>query len=225
MELRQYWHVIWKRIWIMGALLVIVAGISFATYQAPAVNYSSQMRFTVAVKSQANADEYSFDGYYAWISSEYLIDNLTSIVSSADFANDVNMYLEQVGSGVRIPKGIIHSSREHRILTVTANWGNAAELGQISQAIVQAVATDSVKYFPQLETVDTPITLIDTPSPPFAAPPTLTQRLDIPIRLVLAVMAGLALIFLLDYLDTSVRNAQELEAMAIPVLAELPKHK
>ena len=41
--------------------------------------------------------------------------------------------------------------------------------------------------------------------------------------LALALGAGVALTFLLDYLDDSVRNKSELEAMGVIVLAEVPK--
>jgi capsular polysaccharide biosynthesis protein len=67
------------------------------------------------------------------------------------------------------------------------------------------------------------IKVIDPPSPPTQNSISLTQRLDLPVRLLLALAAGLALIFLLDYLDDSVRGKAELEAMGIPVLAEVPK--
>lgn len=67
------------------------------------------------------------------------------------------------------------------------------------------------------------ITVIDEPSPPTPNPPSLTERLNLPIRLLLALAAGLALVFLLDYLDDSIRSGKELEAMGIPVLAEVPK--
>jgi capsular polysaccharide biosynthesis protein len=53
-------------------------------------------------------------------------------------------------------------------------------------------------------------------------PPSLTQRLDLPVRLLLALVAGVALAFLLDYLDNSVRGREELESLGIAVLAEIP---
>ena len=43
------------------------------------------------------------------------------------------------------------------------------------------------------------------------------------MRMLLALVVGVALTFLLDYLDTSVRDKAELEAMDIAVLAEIPK--
>jgi capsular polysaccharide biosynthesis protein len=51
----------------------------------------------------------------------------------------------------------------------------------------------------------------------------LRERLDLPIRLFLALLAGIALAFLLDYLDDTVRDQAELEEMGITVLGEIPR--
>ena len=47
--------------------------------------------------------------------------------------------------------------------------------------------------------------------------------LDLPLRLVLAVGAGLGLAFLADYMDPTVRDRRELEAIGLDVLAEIPR--
>jgi capsular polysaccharide biosynthesis protein len=41
----------------------------------------------------------------------------------------------------------------------------------------------------------------------------------------LGLLAGVGLIFLLDYFDTSVHNRRELEAMGLPTIGEIPRHK
>ena len=82
---------------------------------------------------------------------------------------------------------------------------------------------DSTDYLAQLGTQGALIQVIDPPSPPAQNPLSLTQRLDIPVRMLLALVVGVALTFLLDYLDDSIRGKAELEAMDIAVLAEIPK--
>ena len=52
-----------------------------------------------------------------------------------------------------------------------------------------------------------------------------TDKLDVPIRLGLALIAGVAGAFLLDYLDTSVRDGAEVESMGVRVVAYIPRHK
>ena len=227
MVLRKYWQIIWKRAWIPVLLVVVVAVVSLLTQKTGPVTYGTTMRFTVGVKPQEVADQYSYDSYYAWLASEYLADDMTAIVSSQTFADDINRRLAEMGSGVQIPPGIINgvtiAEKQHRLLRLNANWGNPEELADISQAIVAVMEQDSPKYVTQLGTPGGLISAIDAPSPPVANPPSLTQRLDLPVRLLLALVAGVALAFLLDYLDDSVRDRTELEAMGISVLAEVPK--
>jgi capsular polysaccharide biosynthesis protein len=53
----------------------------------------------------------------------------------------------------------------------------------------------------------------------------LTQKLDIPIRIGLALIAGVAGAFILDYVDQSIRDGQEVEAMGLRVLGYIPRHE
>ncbi|MGD8855778.1 MAG: hypothetical protein PVG33_05585, partial [Chloroflexota bacterium] len=54
-------------------------------------------------------------------------------------------------------------------------------------------------------------------------PPGITTQLQLPLRMVLAVAAGLGLALLVDYLDPTVRGRREVEAMGLAVMAEIPK--
>jgi len=227
MELKRYWLIIWRRAWIPALLLIIVAGVSLLTDQTPPPAYSTTMRFSVGVKPQEVEGQYNYDSYYAYLASEYLADDMTAIVSSQAFAADINTRLEELGSAARIPPGVIGgvtiAEKQHRILRLNLTWGDPAQLADFSRAIVLVMQEDSPKYLTQLGTPGALIDVIDEPSPPAAAPPSLTQRLNLPVRLLLALAAGVALTFLLDYLDDSVRGRSELEALDIPVLAEVPK--
>lgn len=226
MELKQYWRIIWKRAWI-PILLLLLAGVSLLTSDTPPTTYSTTMRFTVGVKPQEIADQYNYDSYYAYLASEYLADDMTAIVRSQAFASDVNEHLAEMERSVRIPPGSIEgvaiAEKQHRILRLNITWGNADELADIAQAVVRTMETDSPKYLTQLGTSGALIQVIDEPSPPAANAPSLSQRLNVPVRLLLALAVGVALTFLFDYLDDNVRGKAELEAMGIPVLTEIPR--
>ena len=223
MELKLYWHIIWKRAWIPALLVTAVAVASLLTYQTPPLTYSTTMRFNIGVKPEQIANLYNYDGYYAWLSSEYLIDNLTGLVNSQDFVADINRHLAEAGSSLQISPGVISIEKQHRILRLNVTWPQETELNDIARAIVTAMEEDSPKYFPQSDKSNVLIQLIDQPSPPVSNPPSFTQRLDFPVRLLLALTAGVALAFLLDYLDDSVRGKSDLETLGIAVLAEVPK--
>jgi capsular polysaccharide biosynthesis protein len=227
MELKQYGYIVWKRIWIPFALVVVVGVASLLLMQTPPASYSSRMRFTVGVQPQELADQYTFDSYYAWLSSEYLVDDMTALVGSQVFADDINRHLAEMGSPVQIPPGSIGGvtigGKQHRILSLTVTWGTAAELADITQAIVATMEQDSTNYLAQLGTQGALIQVIDAPSPPARNSLSLTQRLELPVRLFLALAVGVALTFLADYLDTTVRGKAEVEALGISVLAEIPR--
>lgn len=223
MELKQYVYIVWKRAWIPVLLMAVVAVVTLLTAQTPLPSYGMAIRFKIGVTPQTVEGEYNYDGYYAWVSSEYLADNLTEVVNRQEFANDVNSHLEAMGSAIRIPAGMIAAETQHRVIGLNMTWGNAEELEAIGPAVTRAMEENSIEYFPQSSQTNTSVTVIDTAGPFLANPPSLRQRLDLPLRLMLALAAGIGLTFLLDYLDNSVRGKTDLEAMGITVLAEVPK--
>jgi capsular polysaccharide biosynthesis protein len=110
----------------------------------------------------------------------------------------------------------------HRILTLTITWPNEEELRAIAAAVVEEMITNSAFYFAQLGTENTEITLLDQPTISTIGP-SLRFRTEWPLRVLLALVVGLGLVFLLDYLDTSIRSSQDLEALGMPVLGTIPK--
>jgi capsular polysaccharide biosynthesis protein len=227
MGLKQYGLIVWRRIWIPALLLVIVAGVSLLTLTTPPTTYSTSMRFTVRVQPQTTVtNEYTYDGYYEWLASEYMADDLTAIVSSQAFAADVNRHLAEMGSQVQLPPGSIggvtFGEKQHRVLRLNLTWGDAAELADIAQAVLQAMEADSTKYLSPPGGATALVQAIDQPTPPVANPRSLTERLQLPIRLLLALGLGVALTFLLDYGDDRVRSKAEVEDLDIPVLGEVP---
>jgi capsular polysaccharide biosynthesis protein len=63
--------------------------------------------------------------------------------------------------------------------------------------------------------------LIDAPAISLVGRPA-REQLEIPLRLALALAAGMALAFLLDYLDDAVRERADLERLGLAVLGEIP---
>jgi capsular polysaccharide biosynthesis protein len=232
MELRQYWRIVWKRVWVVLVLVVVVGLVSLGTYTAPPMTFQATLRFTVGIVPEKRPSaEYGYDYYYTWVTSEYVADDLAEIVKGGAFATAVREQMAAVGvsSPVNLA-GSISGSAEHRILTVTvARTGTdeaAGEVTRIADAVVAVLEERAGAFFGQVghDSAAVDVTLND---PPVAVPlpVSLTTRLDLPLRLGLALLAGVALTFLLDYLDTSVGDRAELEAMGLPVLGEIPPER
>jgi len=224
MELRQYWRIVYKRLWIVIALIVIVLVSSLVLQPGRPALYQASMRFTVGlVPESRSGDYYAYDRYYTWMASEYFVDELTEIVGSEAFARAVSE--ELANSGLDLSAGDIHGSlgadRKHRILTVHVTWGKQEQLGEIANAASNVLRERSADFLGQLGTTDADIRLIDQPVA-LPAGRSLKEKLDLPIRLFLALLAGVALTFLLDYLDDTVRDRAEVQAMGLTVLGEIP---
>lgn len=228
MELRQYWHIVWKRIWVVVLLLVVVGVVSAATHKTPPTNYQATMRFTVSiVPEDRSSTEYAYDYYYTWVTSEYIADDLAEVVKGGAFAAAVQEEMSAAGdlSPVELT-GSISGDADHRILTVTVERTGekaAGEVERIANAVIAVIKTRAGEFFGQVNhnpaTVDI---MLNDPPVVVPLPASLTARLDLTLRLGLALLAGVAFIFLLDYLDITVRDRAELEAMGLPVLGEIP---
>lgn len=224
MELREYWRVIWHRWWlIVGLMLVIlVASLIFRTHPAPW--YQATMRFTIGVSPESDAGRVTMDPLYsAYLASEYIADDFTEIVKSESFAADVSERL--ASQGIVVPAGAIRgytvAEKQHRILTMQITWLDEAQLRAIAEAARLALEEENAKYFRQLGSQGADVFVIDPPSVvPLGV--SLKDRLDIPIRVALGLLAGVGIAFLLHYLDDSIRDAAELESLGISVLGGIP---
>ena len=220
MELIRYWHIVYRRWWLTAALVTIVGVVSLVTFKSPPEMYTTTFHINVGLEPvpPPNA-EYIYDPLDIWMSSEYLMDDLASAVRGADYARRVATRLDDVAFS-----GRFGSATHHRELIVSVVWGDEDELARIANAAVTVLNEEGGELVGPLGSARPVLRLID---PPVVVPVgrSLKDKLDIPIRLGLAMLAGVGGAFLLDYLDTSVRDAPEIEAMGIPVLGQILRHR
>ncbi len=230
MELREYGQILARRWWIPVVLTLLVALISawqLRPWQTPPPTYTASLRMLVGVLPLADADVAQYDPrYYAWLTSEYLVDDFTEVVRSGLFTAAVNRRL--AAQGVAIPAGLINGSattgKQHRVIRLSLNWGDAEQLGQIAAAAAAELTEKSADYFQQLGTPEAVITVLDEPVV-MAVGPDLRRRLEFPLRVILGLVAGIGLVFVLEYLDTSVRRTRDLEGIGLPVVTIVPKEQ
>ncbi len=222
MELIQYWTIVRKRWWLPTALLLVVGVVVAATYRAPPQMYAASFKFNVGLKPvpQPGA-QYTDVPLETWQASEYLMDDLASAVRGADYARRVAQQFNQDNVNLA---GAIGAATDHRVLTVSITWADAAQLAGIANAAVAVLQEQAGELVGPLGESQPVLPLID---PPVVVPVgrSLKDKLDIPIRLGLALAMGVAGAFLLDYLDTTVRDRTELENIGVSVLAEIPAHR
>jgi len=225
MELRQYWRIVRRWLWIVILLPLVVLAGSLALRRPATPLHQATMRLSVGVIPEDSGGQYyTYDSYYAWTASEYLADDFSEIVRSRLFAEDVLARLRAQGRSdldVGAIQGATSPKKTHRILSVTITASSDAQAMAIAAAIADVLQENAGKYLAQLSARRAAIAIID---PPALVPVSvgLRQQLDLPLRLVLALAVALGLAFLLDYLDDSLRDAAEAEALGWRVLGEIP---
>ena len=222
MELRAYWRIIYRRWWIVVLLPLIVVAASFVLRPQPTHGALANLRLTVGIMPEAGDGKfYTFDRYYSWLTAEYLADDLSEIIKSRAFAGEVSKRLGGSVSPGQI-QGATNPQKLHRILTVSVSAGTEQQALDIAGAIATTLRESGGSFLPQLSAQNAAISVID---PPALVPigPSLRDKLDLPLRLLLALAAALGIAFLLDYVDESVREASDIESMGLAVLGEIPK--
>jgi capsular polysaccharide biosynthesis protein len=224
MELRQYWIIIWRRVWIPVSLCAVVLIASLALRSPVAPSYQATARLLVDVPPLDVVQGMGFDPRLtAPQATEYLVDDFSVFITGGAVAEAVSQRL--AGQGLQVPAGLLQSSTSsqhmHRAVIVQLTWPDPQQALTILQTAIEVLRQEAPAYFARLGQLQPQITVFDGPSVS-PLPPSLSQRLELPVRLLLGLLAGVALCFLLHYLDDSIHSRAELEQLGLEVLAEVP---
>jgi len=201
MELRTYWRILTLRWWLALIPAIVVLGLGLATYHPPTPLYQVGIRFTVGYTPESSASSL-YDKYYsAWLASEYIAFGLGEWAKTGDFAAEVNRELQK--SSVDIPAaaiaGRINADTKRSMITLFIQWPDARQLESIATAAITVMQTRNAQAFPQLGPNGAIVRAVDAPVVT-ALLPGLRQQLDLPVRVALALGAGVALVFLAHYI-------------------------
>jgi len=227
MELRQLVKILLRRWWVIAVPAVVAlayAGYGYVT-APPSGGFSTSLRYTASVSTSAVEPENYEDAALApWTSSEYVTNALADWVRTGSFAEEVSAELAD-SYEFEVPPGAIQSSiaadNERSVMVLFLSWGDPAQLEIIAEAATTVLQEKSGEYFPQIGEVGVEVIALDDPVVG-AVPPPLTARVEPLIRFGLGLVAGVALAFLVEYLDPTVRERGDIEAMGLAVLAEVP---
>jgi capsular polysaccharide biosynthesis protein len=228
MELRQLWAVVQRRWWLVLIPAVVALILTLPTLRtviSPPVTFTTAIHFTASqVPTADKAQNFQDQSYIPWLASEYAVNNLATWMGTDSFAQEISTKLAAQGKTISagdIRAAGLRSDSARSIMTLYLYWPNPDDLKLIAQAAIDVLREKNQVYFPQLGVQKAEITPLDTITiAPLSAP--ITQRLGPLFRVLIGLVAGLALAFLAEYLDPTIRDRSDVEVLGLSVLVEIP---
>jgi hypothetical protein len=224
MELRRYGRILRRRWYLVlvPALVVLAAGL--LTYRPAAPAYNAGVRLIAGQVPGAAAASRDQERYYNWLTSEYIVNGLTDWVRGGEFAEAVSRRL--AARGLEIPpqaiQGGLAADNARSMLTLSLTYGDAGQLAVIMEEVLAVLREENAVALPQLGGEAAALTQLDQPVVN-QLPRGLRSQFDLPLRIVLAVAAGVGLALLVEYLDPTIRDRDELSRMGLAILGEIPR--
>lgn len=227
MELREYWEILRRR-WgvVLGLTVLALLSSVYSVGFGPQQISSYEVRMSLSLKPQAepsSATFYTFSDYYGYVASEYLSDDVIKIVEGDAFLRQVQDHLASRPGGPAF--GSIKGKKSHRVLEITVTSARAQDALDLAQGTAEILMAKPEVYIGQLTSQSVQVFLID---PPRVVGGGVASRayLEIGLRALLGLLAGLGLAFLVEYFDDRIRGAAEVEReLGLTVLAEIPAEK
>jgi hypothetical protein len=225
MELILVFRVLLRRWWLVVIPLVVAAAIIIPDYlgnrDSAAGGFTTTIHYSAAQVLGAIPGR---DGDFqdVWLASELAVNALTDWVRTSSFLILMDQAARERGASVN-PSAIgIAADNRRSVGQLIISYPDAETLAILAEAAIGVLENQSQNYFPQLGGQPAQITVLDVPTVA-PAPPPLTNQLAPFIRLAMALLAGVGLAFLAEYLDPTVRSREQVEALGLPVIATLPR--
>lgn len=222
MELRESWPIV-RRWWWLPAILAVLGGLSsFLVTARTSERWLGKISLAISVPGQPpNPNLFTYNDYYTWVTSEYLVDDLSEIMKGRRFAEDLAAEIGQAVPVDAILRGE-RTEKTHRVVTFSIEAGDPNLAGRLAEAAARVVQIKGGTYLAQLSQRDAVVQIVDGPS---VAPvrPVSRSALDAGVRAGLGLLLGVGVALLLEYLDPTIRSARELEhLLGLPVMGEIP---
>lgn len=235
----EIWRVLRRRWWLVLGLPLATALLSLLLAEPPPQRYEVRLAFAIDVPDSSVVPG-SEEGTRAKV-AEAMADDLARIIGRDVFAEAIEARLSD--DAARSPEDLdigfassFSAEDRHRIIDLTVSGSappeaDAATLERLvdrmtglALAVVDELDQNAPRWFAYLGEPGVTVTLIDRPDPAVRLPPTLRERLELPLRVALAGLLALLLAFLLHGLDRRVHDPEAAAlAAGAPLLARIPR--
>lgn len=224
MELKQYWKIIRRKIWLIG-LLVLISAAATGIYS----HFFIVKQYTASTKLivNQNQDLSVINGKLdlGTINSNIqLIKTYKEIIRSPRIMNLVAERYPELGLSSnqligRVGVTAVNESQVMSVFAIDTSYSRAAN-------IVNAVADVFQKEIPTLMKVDN-VSILNAVNPnDRALPVSPNANMNILISIILSLLIGVGFVLLLEYMDDTVKSEEEVrELLDIATLSQIPRVK
>lgn len=253
MELRSYGKILWRRAWIIafvvGVVVLYAAYQYYTLYKTPGElkAYQSTVIARLGLQATPNSSDQYYSDYQS--TSEALADEFVTgpLLSSKEFATQVQQQIQidtQNGEvhgdlgpwqDIAAISSALSATRTHALVTINALWSTAAgaqaiarAAGEVCVAHIGSYLDYEVRQVPASASSSHPpvsAQIVSAASDPaLVAGPAANKPLLLLVLILLALVIGVALAFLIEYLDDRIRSRDEIiQLLQLPVYGEIPR--
>jgi len=221
MELKQYFGIVLKKWWLILAIVVIaIAATGVKSFYFTTPIYSANAKLIVNQSAMAGEGATLNTGTIQ--TSIFLINSYKEIIRSSTIMNKVVEQFPELGVTSNQLSSMIsvssaNNSQVMNLVYQDTSYAKAA-------AIVNAVSTVFKEQIPNIMNVDNITILSEADTTASPGPINFNPIMNILISLVVSLMLAIGLVFLLDYLDDTLKTEAEIVGILdVSVLAVVGK--
>jgi capsular polysaccharide biosynthesis protein len=223
-ELRQYWEMLRKR-WLIVVTLPLIAALTSGIISFFILKPVYTASTTLIVGKKAADISQALLGqtldYNVLMANQQLAKTYGAIAQSRtveqNVINELNLPLSVAGLNSLIT---VNPVKNTEILEIQVNYTDS----EMAALIANTMAQEFSKAVIEIKKVDS-VSIVDKAETP-TSPVKPNKKLNILIAFILGLMVAGGLVFLLEYLDDTVKTSKDVEELlGIPVLVLIPKYQ
>ncbi len=165
------------------------------------------------------------NNWNSWAASEYVVDDILQLVQTRQYADDIAQWLQSEHhirlDGKQINDGL-DAERKHRMIYLHVSADTATNARLIAEGGIAMLQQKGLEYWKREDTTTLEVSPLDLPERARPAKGLAGIAVDLVLRTLLALILAVGLAFLRHYLDQSIHQRGEVEALGLEVLGIIP---
>lgn len=218
MELKQYFYIIYKRLWII-VLLPFLATLASAYVSFYVLDPVYEANTSLYVINKQTDSQLSV-AYSDLMAGQYLVKDYRELVKSRTVTGAVIEELKLTGitHAMLAEKISVNSKNDTRIIEIRVQDGDPERARQIADKVGE-VFVNKVIDLMKVENVSV-VDKAQVPTKPVNPKPVM----NIAIAFFTGLMASIGIVFLIEYLDDSIKTSEDVEKyLGLTVLGTIPE--